>query len=37
MMLQSDLKETSSSENSQSKCTEEYAHKIVGEWSILKV
>jgi len=30
-MLQSDLKETSDSENSQSKHTEEYAHKIISE------
>ena len=31
MMLQSNLKETSDSENSQSKCTEKYAHKIADE------
>jgi len=31
MVLQSDLEETSDSENSQSKHTEEYAHKIAGE------
>jgi len=36
-MLQSDLKETSDSENSQSKCIKEYAHKIIGEWSTLRV
>jgi len=36
-MLQSDLKRSSDSENSQNKYISEYAHKIVGEQSILRI
>jgi len=37
MMLQSDLKETSDSENLQSKCIKEYAHEIIDKQLILRV
>jgi len=37
MMLQSHLKRISDSENSQSECIVEYAHKIIDEQLILRV